>query len=109
VTNWNGNRLDSKWRRWCVDRRRDLQLDGLCAEDAAAIAIREARGRRRIGRLVGRRAAMGANLLTIRMADGSLRFFLRGNIEDVPRGNQARVRELTEQTVDAATERKARR
>jgi hypothetical protein len=48
---------------------------------------------------------MAANLITIRMADGSLRFFLRGNIEDVPRGNQPLARELTEQTVDSAAGR----
>ena len=105
MKSWDGNRLDSHWRRWCATRRRELQQSGLSSDDAATMAHREARGRRRIGRIVGRRAAMAANLITIRMADGSLRFFLRGNIEDVPRGNQPLARELTEQTVDSAAGR----
>jgi hypothetical protein len=72
-----GRSLPSVWVRWRRQRYKALVADGLPRRLAWSLARGEARGRHRVSRIIGNRAAQDAELTCV-SSGGGLRFFLTG-------------------------------
>jgi hypothetical protein len=93
--------LPSAWIKWRRYRYQELIAGGLTGYLAWEVATGEAKGRYRISRIVGNRAARDAELTYV-SSGGQVRFMLTGNVAGLTEEQADAIEKLSREPAPAA-------